>query len=214
MLAKKQLGQRAQRKAQRPQEILEAAFEEFVERGYVATRVEDVASRVGVTKGTIYFYFDTKERLFEEMIRHISVPFSDISANAKNLSGSYSERIRMFIRLLYDRIVMDRNTREMLRFVLTEGSRFPQVVDRHHEEFIVPFKEAARDILEAGVAAGEFRNALAVKIPDAAIGATMMLCVWQMLFEDRKPQDVEAFFEAHMDVILHGLIAKDGTGRE
>jgi AcrR family transcriptional regulator len=196
MRPEKQLGQRAQRKAQRPQEILEAAFEEFVECGYVATRVEDVASRVGVTKGTIYFYFETKEKLFEEMIRHISVPFSDISAGARNLSGSYSERIRMFIRLLYDRIVMDRNTRELLRFVLTE-------------EFIVPFKAAARDILEAGVAAGEFRDGPAIKIPDAAIGATMMLSVWQMLFADRKPQDVEAFFEAHVDVILHGLVARD-----
>jgi AcrR family transcriptional regulator len=209
MPAKKQLGQRAQRKAQRPQEILEAAFEEFVERGYVATRIEDIAKRIGVTKGTIYFYFETKERLFEEMIRHISVPFSDVSAGAKNLSGPYSLRIRAFIRLFYDRIVMDRNTRELLRFVLTEGSRFPHVVDRNHDEFIRPLIEAARDILEAGVAAGEFRNAPAIKIPDAAIGATMMLSVWQMLFADRKPQDVEAFFEAHVDVILNGLIARD-----
>jgi AcrR family transcriptional regulator len=209
MPAKKQLGQRAQRKAQRPQEILEAAFEEFVERGYVATRIEDIAKRIGVTKGTIYFYFETKERLFEEMIRHISVPFSDVSAGAKNLSGPYSSRIRAFIRLFYDRIVMDRNTRELLRFVLTEGSRFPHVVDRNHDEFIRPLIEAARDILEAGVAAGEFRNAPAIKIPDAAIGATMMLSVWQMLFADRKPQDVEAFFEAHVDVILNGLIARD-----
>ncbi|MBB3610379.1 TetR/AcrR family transcriptional regulator [Rhizobium sp. BK602] len=209
MPAKKQVGPRAQRKAQRPQEILEAAFEEFVERGYVATRVEDIASRVGVTKGTIYFYFDTKERLFEEMIRHISVPFADISAYARSLTGPYPERLRKFLRLLYDLIVLDRNTRELLRFVITEGSRFPQVLDRHHEEFIAPMKEATRNLFEAAVAAGEFRDGPAIKIPDAAIGATMMLSVMQMIFADRIPQDVDAFFEAHVDVILHGLLAKD-----
>ncbi|MBB5574835.1 MULTISPECIES: TetR/AcrR family transcriptional regulator [Rhizobium] len=209
MSAGKQMGLRAQRKAQRPNEILDAAFEEFVERGYVATRVEDIASRVGVTKGTIYFYFDTKERLFEEMLRRISVSFSDVSAYAKTLSGPYSERIRAFLRMAYDRIVLDRNTRELLRFVIAEGARFPQVVDRHHEEFIVPLMDATQKLFEDGVAAGELRDAPAIKIPDTVIGAAVTLCISKMIFADRIPQDVDAFFEAHMDVILHGLMAKD-----
>ncbi|AVA24768.1 TetR/AcrR family transcriptional regulator [Rhizobium sp. LEGMi198b] len=209
MSVAKQAGLRAQRKAQRPGEILDAAFEEFVERGYVATRVEDIASRVGVTKGTIYFYFETKERLFEEVIRRISVSFVDVSAKAKTLSGPYSQRIRTFLRLVYDRLVTDRNTRELMRFVIAEGSRFPQVVDRHHEEFIVPLMDATQKLFEEGVAAGELRDAPAIKIPDTVIGAAVMLCVSQMIFADRKPQDVEAFFEAHVDLILRGLITKN-----
>ncbi|WFU12064.1 TetR/AcrR family transcriptional regulator (plasmid) [Rhizobium sp. CB3090] len=209
MSAGKQAGLRAQRKAQRPNEILDAAFEEFVERGYVATRVEDIASRVGVTKGTIYFYFETKERLFEEMIRHLSVSFADVSAYAKTLSGPYTERIKAFLRMSYDRLVLDRKTRELLRFVIAEGSRFPQVVDRHHDEFVVPLMNAAQKLFEEGVAAGELRAAPAIKIPDTVIGSAVMLCISQMIFADRKPQDVDAFFEAHVDIILHGLIAKD-----
>lgn len=62
---------RARRKFERPGEILEAAFEEFVENGYAGTRLEDVAARAGVTKGTIYFYFESKEDVFASMVREL-----------------------------------------------------------------------------------------------------------------------------------------------
>lgn len=68
------LGKRARQKLERPAEILEAALEEFVRKGYIATRLEDVAKAVGVTKGTIYFYFETKEALFSAVIRHFARP--------------------------------------------------------------------------------------------------------------------------------------------
>jgi AcrR family transcriptional regulator len=71
---------RARSKAERPAEILDATFEEFVKNGYAATRQEDVAARAGVTKGTIYFYFETKERFFEEMVRHTSLSFFPLRA--------------------------------------------------------------------------------------------------------------------------------------
>src|SRR5882757_1294467 len=81
---------RARRKAERPAEILDAAFEEFVKHGYAATRLEDVAKLAGVTKGTIYFYFETKERVFDEMIRHKSQAFfPELGSYAEKLDGSY-----------------------------------------------------------------------------------------------------------------------------
>ena len=96
---------RARRKAERPGEILDAAFEEFIKRGYAATRLEDVAERAGVTKGTIYFYFETKERVFEEMIRHMSRPmFSELNEFIATLTGPFHTRLRSLIGFLYKRI--------------------------------------------------------------------------------------------------------------
>ncbi|QRM57491.1 TetR/AcrR family transcriptional regulator [Sinorhizobium sp. BG8] len=209
MTDKKQAGVRAQRKAERPGEILDAAFEEFVENGYAATRVEDIAARIGVTKGTVYFYFETKEILFEEMLRHISVPFSDLKQELGTLTGSYQEKIKAFARLIYDRISTDRNSRELLRFIIAEGARFPQAADRHYEEHIVPMFDAARELLEAGVAAGELRNSPVVRIPEIAFSPTMLLMVWQMIFSDRRPHDVEAFIDAHLDLMMNGLVARN-----
>src|SRR4051812_42487279 len=141
---------RAEQKARRPIEILDAAFEEFVERGYVATRVEDIASRVGVTKGTVYVYFETKEQLFEAMIRHISVPLEGLLARVNQQKGTAVERLQKTIEQIYDLMISDRRLREMMRFVIAEGLRFPQIVDRHHETFIDPLDGQLQSIIDDG----------------------------------------------------------------
>lgn len=205
MPKKKAIGVRAQRKAARPIEILDAAFEEFVAHGYVATRVEDIAARVGVTKGTVYFYFETKEVLFEEMFKHMSAPMADIRAQLKTLSGPYPDRIKAFFHFFYERIVLDRKSREMLRFILSEGSRFPHVVDRHYDEAIAPMFDAARELYEQGVAAGELRASAALQIPELTLSPAILLSFWYMLFADRKPRDVKAFIDGHIDLILNGM---------
>jgi AcrR family transcriptional regulator len=207
MSKKKPPGIRAQRKAARPLEILDAAFEEFVANGYAATRVEDIAARTGVTKGTVYFYFETKEALFEEMIRHISVPFTDVTDHMQTLTGPCSERLRTFVKLVYERIATDRNSRELLRFVISEGSRFPQVVDRHYEQSIAPMFSAARTLLEEGVAAGEFRETPLLKIPEIALSPMLLMSVWLMIFGERQPRDMQAFINTHIDLLLHGVLA-------
>lgn len=204
----KAIGSRARRKADRPGEILDAAFEEFVQSGYVATRVEDIAARVGVTKGTIYFYFETKEKLFEEMIRHVSVPFSDVKTYLQALQGPYEQRLKDFIRIVYQRIAADRNSRELLRFMIAEGSRFPGIVDHHYDEFILPLMGALRELFEAGVAAGEFRSSPLTKIPEIALSPGLLMSFWIMLFSDRKVFDLDAFVDAHIEVLLNGLLSK------
>ncbi|SCW40925.1 transcriptional regulator, TetR family [Rhizobium mongolense subsp. loessense] len=197
---------RAEQKARRPAQILDAAFEEFVERGYVATRVEDIADRVGVTKGTIYVYFETKEQLFEAMIRHISVPFEDLLASAHELSGTCSERLEGLIAMLYDRIVENRRLRELMRFVIAEGSRFPQVVDRHHEEFIDPLNAYLQSLIDEGVKHGEFRPAPAA-FADAVVAPAIAMLIFKLIFNDRRTLDKTTYLEAHVDLILHGLMA-------
>jgi AcrR family transcriptional regulator len=196
---------RARRKAERPMEILDAAFEEFVRNGYAATRLEDVAARAGVTKGTIYFYFETKERVFEEMIRHASQPFlPELESYVREMEGSYAARLSALIGFVYRRIADNRASRETLRFLIAEGARFPGLVDRHEEEFVRPIVEQFQKILDGGVAAGEFR-ASATGFTEIVMSPALLLSLWTLLFGSRKTVDVAAFTDASIDLIMRGL---------
>lgn len=195
---------RAQQKALRPLQILEAAFEEFVRNGYAATKVEDVADRVGVTKGTVYFYFETKEKLFEGLIRHIAAPFKDVLKRADELTGTPAERLQQFLELLYDQIVEDRKTRELLRFVISEGARFPDLIDRQHQEFIDPITAKIQSILDEGVVSKEFRQRSAV-FADVTVAPMLAMATIRLMFDDRQPMDRNAFRDEHLKLVLEGL---------
>lgn len=197
---------RAEQKARRPVEILEAAFEEFVERGFIATRVEDIAARVGVTKGTVYVYFETKEQLFEAMIRHISVPLEGLLVSANELKGTATERLQKTIELIYDLVTRDRRLRELMRFIIAEGSRFPQIVDRHHEAFIDPLDWQMQSLIDDGVRLGEFRSAPAA-FSDAVVAPAITFLFFKLLFDERRVLDKDAYVKAHIDLVLHGLLA-------
>lgn len=200
---------RARRKAERPSEILDAAFEEFVVHGYAATRLEDVAARAGVTKGTIYFYFDTKERVFEEMVRHKSQSFlPGLKDYALTLPGSAIERLRGLIAFTYGHIAENRESREILRFLIAEGGRFPDLVDRHHDEFVAPIIDQFREVIEQGVAAGEFRDAPAAGFTEIVMSPAVLLSLWSLLFGTRKEVDFAAFTEASVDLLLRGLVKR------
>lgn len=201
-----EIKKRARRKAERPAEILDAAFEEFVKKGYAATRLEDVAARAGVTKGTIYFYFETKERLFEEMVRRTSQAlFPEIESYAATLEGSYASRLRALIAFLFGRIAENRASREMLRFLIAEGTRFPELVDRHYEEFVQPMLEQFHKLIEAGTAAGEFRATSSNIRTEIIMSPAIFLTVWTLLFGNRKTIDTAEFTDVSFDLILNGL---------
>ena len=204
---------RARRKAERPAEILDAAFEEFVKNGYAATRLEDVAARAGVTKGTIYFYFDSKERVFDEMVRHKSqAVFPELESHVEKLEGSHTSRLRALIIFVVHRIAEDRASRETLRFLIAEGTRFPDLVDRHYAEFVAPLIDQFRKLIEAGMAAGEFRSSLPASefTEKFVMSPALLLSVWSLLFGSRKELNVAAFTDASIDLLMHGLAAPHG----
>jgi AcrR family transcriptional regulator len=203
---KKQTKKQTRRKTERPAEILDAAFEEFVKNGYAATRLEDVAARAGVTKGTIYFYFETKERVFEEMIRRASMAlFPDINGYAAKLEGSCTSRLRDLIVFVYRRIADEKTSRETLRFLIAEGARFPDLVGRHYDEFVQPVIARFQDILAAGVAAGEFRPSPATLFAEIVLSPALLLSLWSLLFGSRRTIDVADFTEASIDLLMNGL---------
>jgi AcrR family transcriptional regulator len=194
---------RAEQKALRPIQILDAAFEEFVANGFTATRVEDIADRVGVTKGTIYVYFPTKDELFSAMIEHISVPLGDLLRDSMELKGSCAERLRSLILLFYERVSDDRNIRELIRFVISEGSRFPQVVEAHHNELIEPLFSLTQSLLDEGMATGEFRNAPAARAR-VIVAPVIAMMIETLIFGHRRDH-LPSYIMAHLDLVMNGV---------
>ena len=157
IVTKNELGPRARRKAQRPQEILQAAFEEFVGRGYTATRIEDVAARAGVTKGTVYLYFQNKEELFHDVVGKLSQPILDENQFLEqHQHRSCDELVRLFLDTLYDHMTVNPHSREILRFLIADGRSFPTLVTTHFDQFVNPLLTMFDRILQKGVREGVF----------------------------------------------------------
>ncbi len=173
---------RERRKDQRPKEIIEAAFEAFSERGFAATRLEDVAALAGVTKGTIYVYFETKEKLFEAMIRYYSSRMlADADAMLAAEQGSCRERLEAFLSFIYLRCARNRAGREIIRFIVTESKSFPRLVEDNDRDFVAPTMLLVGDLLGAGAAKGEFRQNVTRETAEIVLAPMVFLGILRLL---------------------------------
>ena len=200
---------RRRRKAERPQEILEAAFVEFSRNGYAMTTLDRVAEHAGVTKGTIYVYFENKEHLFISMVREITKATLDtVHEMLETHEGSTADLLRAQFSFIYQHIVEDRRRREVLRMLIAEAPRFPELADRYHQEILRPCLDMLRQAIRRGMDRGEFRNSAIVDLPQIVIAPIALVDIWMMMFDDRQPLDMKAYFNAHLDLVLNGLLAK------
>ena len=200
---------RRRRKAERPQEILEAAFVEFSRNGYAMTTLDRVAERAGVTKGTIYVYFENKEHLFISMVREVTKAALDtVHEMLETHEGTTADLLRAQFSFIYQHIVEDRRRREVLRMLIAEAPRFPELADRYHQEILRPCLDMLRQAIRRGMDRGEFRKSAIVDLPQIVIAPIALVDLWMMMFDDRQPLDMKAYFNAHLDLVLNGLLAK------
>ena len=200
---------RRRRKAERPQEILEAAFVEFSRNGYASTALDQIAERAGVTKGTIYVYFENKEHLFISMVREITKTTLDtVHDMFETHEGSTAELLRAQFSFMYQHIVEDKRRREVVRMLIAEAPRFPELADRYHEEILRPCLDMLRQAIQRGMDRGEIRKSAIVDFPQVVIAPIALVDLWMMMFDDRQPLDLKAYFNAHLDLVLNGLLAK------
>jgi AcrR family transcriptional regulator len=200
---------RRRRKAERPQEILEAAFVEFSRNGYAMTTLDRVAEHAGVTKGTIYVYFENKEHLFISMVREVTKAALDtVHEMLETHEGTTADLLRAQFSFIYQHIVEDRRRREVLRMLIAEAPRFPELADRYHQEILRPCLDMLRQAIRRGMDRGEFRNSAIVDLPQIVIAPIALVDIWMMMFDDRQPLDMKAYFNAHLDLVLNGLLAK------
>ncbi|MFZ2101572.1 MAG: TetR family transcriptional regulator [Oricola sp.] len=199
---------RRRRKEARPAELIEAGLLEFADKGFAATRLEDVAARAGVVKGTIYLYFDNKEALFREAIlSRIAPAIADVQGLIETFPGDTESLLRLIFRILYQKLVAG-DVRIILRIMIAEGPRFPEILEFYHANTIAIAKRVLTTILKRGIDRGEFRPDLPVDQPIIVVAPAIVAAIWRMTFDPYDPLDIDAYADAHADIILKGLLTR------
>jgi len=192
---------RAERTADRRQAIIEAAFETFIEQGYAATRLDDVAKRAGVAKGTIYLHFKDKQTLFEELVRSAIVPLASRLAAPPPEIGSVRAVLESFASNFVREVTTTRRS-ALVRLVMAEGPRFPAIADFYYREVVSRGLAGMRALIELGVARGEIRETGLKDFPQIVVAPVMVAVIWQGLFARHAPLDAAAMLRVHLDLIF------------
>jgi AcrR family transcriptional regulator len=194
-------GARAKRSAERRDAILAAAMDEFAARGFAATRLDDVARRAGVAKGTIYLHFADKETLFQELIR---LELSPVVAALEHASHAEIPLRQITDRLIevFVREIFETRRKDVIRLVITEGPRFPKLAEFYYREVISRALEAIRAMLRRAVERGELKTDALVRFPQLLAAPGIVAVIWSGLFDRFEPLDVRAMMRAHFDVLL------------
>ena len=202
-------GVRRRLKSERPVLIRQAALEEFSLNGFAATRLEDVATRAGITKGTIYVYFPSKEDLFMATLTEKTRPiFENLASLSADPGGSALDILRGHLAFTAGHMVEDARGRDIFRILLAEGHRFPRITERWYAEVMAPATDAFAAILRRGVERGEFRVSAVEEFPQLIMAPVFLHHNWQMLFGDTRPFDVRRFLDAAFDLLAHGLLRR------
>ncbi len=193
-------------KEQRHQQILEAAFEEFAAKGYESTRLDDVAKRAEIAKGTIYLYFKNKELLFRAVLRdQITHVLHDFEEYAHNSSASAEELVRELLVRQYSELVANAKARSIIRLLISESHKFPQLAEIYYNDIILPGVSTIRLILEKGASSGEFRPTAVAQFPQILLAPGILAVLWSLIFGDRHALELESYREAHLQFVLSGL---------
>ena len=189
------------RKEERPQEITEAAFQAFAEKGYAATRVEEVAQRAGVSKGLLYLYFKTKEELFKAVIKSVVIRRVDALVAALEKTELSSEDFLRGPLLEFMKSVPGSPVAVVIRLMISEGHRHPDLVDYYWENVVSKGLAAISRFIDRGVQRGEFRATAVSELPQLLLAPVMLAVIWRILFA-RRDLDTDKLIATHIDMIL------------
>ncbi len=192
---------RAVRAAERRQAIVDAALDEFIARGFTATRLDDVAKRAGVAKGTIYLHFKDKEALFEELIRTAIVPVVNRLTTPPPLNGSVRDALEGFVKTFIQEVAATRRA-DIIRLIIAEGPRFPAIADFYYREVISRGLAAMRALIQIAVHRGEISQKQLERFPQIVVAPAIVAIVWKSLFERHAPLDADEMLRVHLDLIF------------
>ncbi len=204
--SKNSLSERAERKRptqdERRAAILTAALDVFAENGFAAARLDDVAQKAGVAKGTLYLYFPDKEALFEALLQGLASPVlqrfealsSDPDLPASAMLGG--------ILTLFQTEIIGTNRERLLRLIIAEGPRFPKIAEFYHREIISKGREIIRAIVTRGYERGELPSDAMAKFPQLFFAPLLTAVLWRSLFSRFDPLDVSAMIECHRKLML------------
>ena len=197
------------RKDARPGELASAALELFVERGFAATRLEDVARRAGVSKGTLYLYFDSKEDLFKAVVREgIVSRIVEFEDRMRAYQGSSADLMRLLVKTWRQKIGSTKLA-GISKLMMSEAGNFPELASFYHTEVIVRGLALFTAAIQRGIDAGEFRRVDLAHTPHICAAPVLMLMLWRNSFDlcGIEKMDPDAYLATHTDILVRGLLA-------
>jgi AcrR family transcriptional regulator len=200
---------RRRRKEARPEEILAAALESFAAKGFAATRIEDVAARAGISKGTLYLYFDGKEELFKAVVRQALLPnLARVEALAATFEGPSAQLLERLLATIAG--IIDSRVGAIPKLVIAEAGNFPDLARFYLDEVVRRGLGLIATILRRGIGRGEFREVDVDHAVFCVIAPMLIAALWKSSLEPHDaagPLDVQALVRAHLDLLLRGLKA-------
>ena len=197
------------RKDARPQELLSAALGLFVERGYAATRLEDVARRAGVSKGTLYLYFTNKEELFKAVVReHIVHAIGAAEQTVAGFDGPTAQLLRDILMTWWEQLGAT-ELAGITKLMMAEANNFPDLAAFYEEEVVARGERLISSVLERGIARAEFRPVDSEMMTHVLCAPVLMLMMWTNGFMpcEKGPIDPQAYMNTFIDLSLRGMLA-------
>ena len=203
---------RERRKEARPGELLDAALDLFVEKGFAATRAEEVAARAGVSKGTLFLYFPSKEELFKAVVReNISGRFAEWNEEFETFEGTSADMVRYCMQVWWERIGATRAS-GITKLIISEARNFPDIAAFYQQEVIRHANDLIRRMLQLGIARGEFRPLDLDYAVFSIIAPMIFLIMMKHSLGACQPQDYpldpERYLQSQLDVLLNGFCVR------
>ena len=200
------------RKEDRPAEITEAALQAFAEKGYDATRVDDVAQRAGVSKGLMYLYFKTKEDLFKAVIKSFITPRVTELEDLVRTSTLSAEDFLRGPFLDFARKLPRSPARILVRLLIAEGPKHPDLTAYYWDNVAKHGLAALSEVVRRGVRNGEFRPSALDDLPQLLVTPVLFSVLWSIVFQKHQRLDTDRLIEAHIDLVLSAIRATSGKG--
>ena len=182
-------------------DILAAALEEFTARGFEAARLDDVAKRAGVAKGTIYLYFADKEALFQDLVRSMVHPVLGTLEHLREVDIPARMLVEGMLNT-FVREILGTRRKDIVRLIFTEGTRFPAIAEFYHREVIARVLAIIRPILKRAAERGELADDSLARFPQLIIAPGLVAIMWNALFEKYEPLDEPAMIRAHIGILF------------
>ena len=191
----------------RPEEIVAAALELFVERGFSATRLDEVARRAGVSKGTLYLYFESKEALFRAVLLNVALPILEqAEKRVADHEGSARELVQQLV-LDWWGMIGETRISGIPKLMVAEASNFPELARFFVDNVVRRGRRIFTRVIERGIAAGEFRPCNARYAARVLMAPMVFAAIWQHSLSpfDEDAYDVSDYLDLHLDVFVRGL---------
>lgn len=204
------------RKAARPCELLEAALKTFADKGYAATRMEDIAHRAGVTKGTVYLYFPSKQAVLEALVKATLLPNLDrVEALLDAHQGPVAPLLTQILETVATRLA-ESDIIAIPKLIIAEAGNFPDIAAFYRREVIDRGTGLLARLYRAGIASGEFPDLDPQQVAKLIIAPVLIAGIWRVTFArfDAEPFDAAALIRRHAEILTRGLrgLAEDAAG--